>query len=193
MLFLRNVFALLGVVVVLAGVVVYVRVAPTLTQFEPQSVKVYQEFATRLLTTLDPGEAMMWAVAVKDPKLTPDDVKTSLKNLAVTHNFLFVEEFNFYKQVEAVTGQPYRHIAFLSFCDARVGKMMADYRDAYTGFMPCRIAVVEDKKGKLWLYSMNLDLLIYGGKRLPAPLKEEALRIRNIVWDIMQGAALGDF
>ncbi len=62
---------------------------------------------------------------------------------------MYVGESVFYKAVEAITGEPYRHMSLLFFCDAMVGKMMADYRDAYTGFMPCRIAVVEGKYGKI--------------------------------------------
>ena len=81
----------------------------------------------------------------------------------------------------------------MSFCDVRVGKMMADYNDAYTGFMPCRIAEVENMQGKIWLYSMNLDMLIHGGRMLPPELRKEAIRIRNVVREIMEGAAAGEF
>ncbi|MBF0428520.1 MAG: DUF302 domain-containing protein, partial [Magnetococcales bacterium] len=153
----------------------------------------YMDFASRLLETMDPGVAMTWAVPVENPDLTPADIKDSLKSLASAHNFLFVGEAPFYKQVEAMTGQPYRHIEFLSFCDARVGKMMADYQDAYTAFMPCRIALVRDVKGKLWLYSMNLDMMIHGGKQLPPELRKEALRVRDVIKTLMAGAAKGEF
>jgi uncharacterized protein (DUF302 family) len=59
--------------------------------------------------------------------------------------------------------------------------------------MPCRIAVVEDMHGKLWLYSMNLDMLIHGGRMLPPELRKEAIRIRNVIREIMEGAAAGEF
>jgi uncharacterized protein (DUF302 family) len=59
--------------------------------------------------------------------------------------------------------------------------------------MPCRISVVEDKTGKLWLYSMNLDMMIHGGKQLPDELKTEAIRVRNVIWSMMQGASKGEF
>ena len=59
--------------------------------------------------------------------------------------------------------------------------------------MPCRIAIVEDKNGRLWLYSMNLDLMIHGGKELPDNLKSAALRVRDTIKEIMQGAANGEF
>jgi uncharacterized protein (DUF302 family) len=95
--------------------------------------------------------------------------------------------------VEAITGEDYRYVNFLSFCDAQVGKMMLEYRDHYSGFMPCRIALVEDKNGDLALYSMNLDLMIYGGEPLPPELKTEAIRVRDTIRTIMRGAAAGEF
>lgn len=193
MAIIRNILAALGLATLLGFGYAFVRLAPIMAEFDPGYMEIYQAFATKLLTTKDPGEAMMWAVPVEDPALKVEDVKESLKSLAVQNNFLYVGESAFYKQVEAVTGQPYRHIAFLSFCDAKVGKMMADYRDAYTGFMPCRISVVQDKNGKLWLYSMNLDMMIHGGKKLPDELRSEALRVRNVIWKMLHGAAKGEF
>ncbi|MEO5333518.1 MAG: DUF302 domain-containing protein [Magnetococcus sp. YQC-5] len=190
---IRNILAVLGLLVVVGGGVGMAKMAPILSQMDPGYKEMYWEFAGNLLETLDPGLAMTWKVPVENPSLTPEDVKESLKSLASANNFLFVGEAAFYKQVEAVTGQPYRHIEFLSFCDAKVGKMMADYQDAYTAFMPCRIALVRDKQGKLWLYSMNLDMMIHGGKQLPPELRKEALRIRDVIKNLMAGAAKGEF
>jgi uncharacterized protein (DUF302 family) len=69
---------------------------------------------------------------------------------------------------------------------------MLEYRDQYSGFMPCRIALVEDKDGRLWLHSMNLDMMIHGGTELPSDLKESALQVRDTVREIMNGAAAGE-
>ncbi|MBF0179287.1 MAG: DUF302 domain-containing protein [Magnetococcales bacterium] len=190
---IRNILAVLGLVVLLGGGYGYAKMSPILAQMDPGWREMYTDFAGRLLTTLDPGEAMTWSVPVENPDLSPEDVKESLKSLASANNFLFVGEAKFYKQVEAITGQPYRHIEFLSFCDASVGKMMAEYRDAYTAFMPCRIALVRDKNGKLWLHSMNLDMMIHGGRQLPPELRKEALRIRDVIKKLMAGAAKGEF
>lgn len=193
MKFIRNILVVLGLAVLAGGGYLAFKLGPIVTEFDPAAVEIYTDFATKLLETKDPGQAMMWAVPVEDDSLTPEDVKNSLKSLAAARNFLFVGESPFSKQVQAITGKSYRHITFMSFCDARVGKMMADYRDAYTGFMPCRIAVVEDMQGKLWLYSMNLDMLIHGGRMLPPELRKEAIRVRNVVREIMEGAAAGEF
>ncbi|MBF0273292.1 MAG: DUF302 domain-containing protein [Magnetococcales bacterium] len=190
---IKNILAVLGILALLVCGYGYAKIAPKLSQMDPDYQSMYMDFAGRLLETLDPGVAMTWAVPVENPDLTPADIKESLKSLAAAKNFLFVGEAPFYKQVEATTGKPYRHVEFLSFCDAKVGKMMADYQDAYTAFMPCRIALVRDKQGKLWLYSMNLDMMIHGGKQLPPELRKEAIRIRNVIKELMAGAAKGEF
>lgn len=192
MTMIRNLLAVIGLIFLLGAGFAVGKLWPVLSEFDPGFYNVYTQFAQKLLTEKDPGVAMMWSVPVEEG-LSPDDVKESLKSIASSKNFLFVGEAPFYKQVEAITGEPYRHVTFMSFCDAAVGKMMADYRDSYTGFMPCRIAVVEDQEGKLWLHSMNLDLMIHGGKELPPELKKEALRVRDIIISMMDGAAAGEF
>lgn len=189
---IRNLFALIGLVAVLALAGVYVWVGSKLSEFDPEAPAVYQAFASRLLESGDPGVAMMWSVQVQEG-LSPEDVVESMKSLAAARSFLFVGDAPFYKQIEAITGEEYRYVNFLSFCDARVGKQMLEYRDQYSGFMPCRIALVEDKSGRLWLHSMDLDLMIHGGKELPAELKASALRVRTIIKEIMDGAAAGEF
>ncbi len=192
MKFIRNLLAIIGLVSLIAAGYAYVRLAPTLTEFDSEFPRVYGELAQRLLETGDPGVAMMWAVEVEEG-LTPEDVIQSLKSLATSRNFLFVGESPFYKQIKAITGEDYRYVNFLSFCDAKVGKIMLEYRDQYSGFMPCRIALVENKQGRLWLYSLNLELMIHGGKALPSELKESAQRVSQTIQEIMHGAAKGEF
>jgi uncharacterized protein (DUF302 family) len=160
--------------------------------FDPGARELYGEFISKMIETQDLARTMVWAVPVEEG-VSAADVEDSLKSLAVANNFLFVGESPFYKQAQAVTGKPFRHIAFLTFCDVRVGIAMADYNDAYTAFMPCTISVVEDKEGKLWLYALNMDFLIRGARELPPDIKEQALKVRQIIRDMMEGAAKGEF
>lgn len=189
---IRNLLALIGLASLIALGYAYVRLAPALAEFDSEFPRVYGELAQRLLATGDPGVAMMWAVEV-DEGLTPEEVIESLKSLATSRNFLFVGESPFYKQIKAITGEDFRYVNFLSFCDAQVGQIMLEYRDQYSGFMPCRIALVENKEGRLWLYSLNLELMTHGGKALPPDLKESAQRVSKTIQEIMQGAAKGEF
>jgi hypothetical protein len=188
----KNLLAIIGLIALVAVGYGYYRAHALMSELDPKAFETYKEFASKWMATKDPGTAMVWSIPV-DEGISAEDVKESMKSLAVRHNFLFVGESPFYKQVEAVTQKPYRHVSFLSFCDVRVGMRMADYNGAYTSFMPCRIAVVEDPKGKLWLHTLNLDLMIHGGKPLPPELKEGALKVRDTILAIMQGAAHGEF
>lgn len=187
----RNLLAVIGFLTIVAVGILSVRLGSSLAGFDPEFPGVYREFAERLLETGDPGVAMMWAIPVEEG-LGPDDVIDSMKSIAVSRDLLFVGESPFYKQIEAITGEPYRYVNFLSFCDARVGRQMLEYRNEYSGFMPCRIALVEDKDGRLTLYSMNLDMMIHGGRELPEELKASALKVRDTILAIMKGGAAGE-
>lgn len=192
MALIRNLLALIGGLTLIALLVGALWIGPRLAGFDPAFTRTYSEFAGALLETGDPGGAMMWSVPV-DEGVSTDDVVESLKSLATTNSLLFVGESPFYQQVKAVTGEDYRYVNFLSFCDAQVGKMMLEYRNHYSGFMPCRIALVEDQQGRLWLYSMNLDFMIHGGRELPPELKQAAIGVRDKLRAMMKGAAAGEF
>ena len=189
---LRNLLALVGLAALVVGGVGYVKVKDFVGALDPGAPKMFEALGARYMETLDPGVSVVKTVPVKEG-LKPEDVVDSLKSLAVQHGMLFVGESPFYKQVEAVTGKPYRFISFYSFCDASVGAMMIEYNSAYSAFMPCRIAVAQDKNGRLWLHMMSLDFFIHGGKPLPPDLKAGALKVRDALDKIMHGAATGEF
>lgn len=189
---IKNILAVIGLVVIVAGGIVSYKVVALESEFNSNAPSVYVKFVNRLLESKDPGVSLDYAVPVKEG-ISHHDVKESLINLAKQDNVLYTGEHPFYKQVEASTGKPYRYINFLSFCHPHSGKMVLDYQDAYSSFMPSRIAIVEDKTGKLWLHTMRLDLVIYGGKPLSPELKNEALKVWNTTRDMMDRAAEGEF
>lgn len=189
---LRNLLAVIGLIFLLLSGIGFYQIWYATRDFDPDAFNLYGEFASKLLKTGDLADAFVWEVPVADG-VGVEDVKDSMKSLAVERNFLFVNESPFYKQAEAVTGEEFRHVAFMQFCDVRVGIEMLNHNNAYSAFMPCVISVVEDQDGKIWLYSMNMDFLIHGAKELPSDLKSKALRVRRIMREIMEGAATGEF
>ena len=189
---LKNILAIIGLITMFGVALAFYHIWSTTKDFDPDAFNLYKNFATELLATGDLASAFVWQVAVEEG-LEAEDVKESMKSLAVSKNFLFVNDSPFYKQAKAVTGIDYRHVSFMQFCDVKVGMQMLDYNNAYSAFMPCVISVVEDQQGKVWLYAMNMDFLIHGAKELPAELKAEALRVRRVMREIMDGAAAGEF
>ena len=189
---LRNLLALIGIAALAALGVGYAKVQSVVGQLDPGAMATFSAAGARYMESLDPGVAMVKTIPVKEG-LSPEDVVESMKSLAVQHGMLFVGESPFYKQVEAVTGKPFRFVAFYSFCDAMVGVKMIDYNPAYSAFMPCRISLVEDPEGRLTLHMMELDLMIHGGRPLPPEVKEGAIRVRDALDKILKGAASGEF
>jgi uncharacterized protein (DUF302 family) len=79
------------------------------------------------------------------------------------------------------------------FCNPLTAANMFDYSVAFSAYLPCRISLIEDPHGKLWLYTLNMDMMIHGGKVLPEALKEEAIGVKDTIMDIMNRGATGEF
>jgi uncharacterized protein (DUF302 family) len=116
-----------------------------------------------------------------------------MKSVASEHNIKNVGELPLYKEVEAMSGKPYRYTKIFMFCNALTAAKMMDYNDAFSAYLPCRVSLIEDKTGKLWIYTMNMDLMIHGGRPLPPALKKEAEQVKTIITDIMNRGATGEF
>ncbi len=190
--FIRNILAVLGLIfLVILGVGGF-HLKDKLQGFDEKAIDIYINMATTLLETKDIAESMVWKVPVEEG-LTPEDVETSMLAVAAERNLAITGVFPLGEDIELKTDKPYRFIKIYTFCRSRVAAVMMDYSDAYASFMPCRIALIEDKQGKYWLYSMDMDPMIHGGATLPADLKKDALEIKDIMLDIMHRGAAGDF
>ena len=192
---LRNLLALIGLAGIVFAVYALVKLQPTLTtigEFEDNAMDVFKDMGVKLVETGNMAEASIWRVEVAED-MTAEDVEQTMKFVANEHNFKNVGEMPLYKEVEAMSGQPYRYVKIFMFCNALTAARMLDYNDAFSSYLPCRITLIEDLEGKLWLYTLNMDGMIYGGKPLPAELKAEAENVKDIILDIMNRGATGEF
>jgi uncharacterized protein (DUF302 family) len=190
--FIRNLFALVGLLAVVAGGAAYVKMKGVVSEFDPGAPAVYWEMAQDILKYGSAVEATVWKMEVAEG-LSADEVEETMKFVANEHNISNVGELPLSKDVEAKIGGKYRYVKIFMFCNSLTAKEMMDYNDAYSAYLPCRISMMEDPDGKLWLYSLNMDLMIYGGHPLPEGLKKEALNVKTVILDIMQRGAEGDF
>ena len=191
----RNLLAIVGLAAVIAAGYAMVKFQPALTtlgEFEDRAFDVVAEMGVKLVETGNMAEASIWKVPV-DEGMTAADVEETMKMVANEHNFKNVGEMPLYKEVEAMSGEPYRYVKIFMFCNALTASRMLNYNDAFSSYLPCRITLIEDQQGKLWLYTLNMDGMIYGGKPLPAELKEEAENVKEIILDIMNRGATGEF
>lgn len=192
---LRNLFALIGLAFMVLAIYVYIQMAPmmkTFGEFDENAMSVYGDMVTTLLETGNAAEATVWKVQVEDG-LSVDDVEVALRAVANELNIKNVGELPLSEQVTSMSGKESRFFKIYMFCNALTAAQMLEYSDAYSAYLPCRVSLVEDKQGKLWLYSLNMDAMIYGGTPLPPALKEEAMGVKKIIQEIMSRGAEGDF
>lgn len=192
---LWNILALLGLLILLTlgfGLYQYAPYARTWFALDQAAIPTLYNVGKSWLETGNAAEAASWKFGVA-AGLSADDVEQVLLSVASEHNLKHVGEKPLSQQITAESGQKFRFLKIYEFCNAGTASRMADFSDAYTAFMPCRISLVEDKNGKLWLYTLNMDLLIHGGKNLPEPLKKEALQVRDTLFDILRRSATGEF
>lgn len=190
--FLRNVFALVGVLAVLGGIYGYTTFGRALDGFDPQAMAVYRDMANQLVASGNPAEATVWKSKVKEG-LTFEEVDQSIKSVANEMNIKGVGELPLGDQVEAMQGKKWRKLKIYLYCNPLTAAKMIDYSDAFSAYLPCRISLLEDKTGKLWLYTLNMDMMIHGGKPLPKELKDEAVGVKKIMQAILDRGAKGDF
>jgi len=190
-----NLLALLGLAVVVLLIVGLVKLGPSvgnLAKFDPQAPATYAAMAKTLIETGNAAEATVWKVPVADG-LTAEEVEQTMKFVANEHNMKNVGELPLYKEVEAISGKPFRFLKLYMFCNPMTASHMFEFSEAFSAYLPCRISLVEDGQGKLWLYTLNMDMMIYGGKPLPPDLKKEAIQVKDTMLDIMKRGASGEF
>lgn len=134
----------------------------------------------------------VYKVAI-EPGVSMSDAAESMRLRANALNLQLVAELPMSKQVEAVTGKPQRTITIFQFCDAVLAKDLIDVNMDFSIFMPCRIALIEDAKGKGWLVMMDVSVDdVAKEKRLPPALKTRIEVVRKSLVDIMQAGAKGE-
>lgn len=191
----KNIFAAIGVVSLILVILLFSKVLPLIEKFdtfEDKAADTYSGFAKKLFESGSAVEAMVVKIKVEEG-ISAKDLDASILSIANELNIKNVGELPLSKQVEAMSGKPYRHVKIYLLCNAMTAANMLNYNDSFSAFLPCRISVVEDRQGELWLYAMNMDLMISGGEPIPPALKKEALIVQNTLNEIMQRAAEGDF
>lgn len=159
---------------------------------DPQAMDTYMDLYDKFVESGgNLGAATVWRVKVK-PGIKPEDIGESFKSAALGTGLLNVGEMPLSKEIEARTGQKQRYLHIYQFCNPITARQATDFSPYFSAYLPCRISVVEDEKGELYLYSLNMDMFVHGGKNMPEPFRTEAIKVRDTIWKMMQAAANGD-
>lgn len=164
-------------------------ITPTLHE---KSMPVYMDMANILLDTGDITMATIVRTPVEDD-VSNEDVEEAMSSIATAEGIREVGTLPLSDMVKIQTGKEQRFLKIFQYCSPRTAMIMVDHSDAFSAYLPCRIALIEDQQKKRWLYSLNMDMMIYGGKQLPPHLHKKALEVQRTITKIQTGGAAGDF
>jgi len=195
MRFITGIFALIGVLTVALaiwkGADLY-KYKTAFDSFDDQAFATYKGMADRLVDTGNAAAATVWSAKVAEG-LSFEEVDESIKAVAIDRNIRGVGELPLGDQVSAMNGTPWRKLNIYLYCNPLTAAKMIEHDLAYAAYLPCRVSLVEDAQGQLWIYTLDMDMMIHGGKELPPELLAEALEVKSIMLDILERAAQGDF
>lgn len=139
----------------------------------------------------DIAVATTWERKVK-PGVTVDDIEQALDSVAIEDNVKQVGAFPLSRELEARTGQKQRYLKVYSYCSPTIAREMVDFSPNMAAYLPCRITVLEKEDG-LWLYTLNMDMMVNMGRKLPPKLHASAVGMRNTIAKMLDRASKGDF
>ncbi len=140
----------------------------------------------------DIAVATTWERKVR-PGVSAKDVEEIFKLVAVERNMRDVGTLPLSRELEARSGKKEKLLTVYSFCSPATARRMVDFSPHMAAYLPCRISVVEHDDGSLWLYTLNMDMMVKMGRKLPSPLKEEAWAVRETIWQMMERGSRGEF
>lgn len=123
--------------------------------------------------------------------VTADAAAEAMLSKAAEINMKLVGQLNVSDEVRS-RGVKAQRLQIFQFCNPEDAIRMIEFNTIYAAYMPCRIALVEDDKGKIWLQMLNLDMIIQAYP-LPAELQALALNVNGQMLDILTAGATGEF
>ncbi len=122
--------------------------------------------------------------------VTVEDAIESMSLRANILNFKQVADLPLSEQVEAM-GEKANYMRILAFCDALIAAKLVAYDPVFAGYLPCRIAAIEDNEGQGWIITLNMDLMV-DTIDLPPDLKPLAEKARDSINEMVEAGVNGD-
>ncbi|MBF0471207.1 MAG: DUF302 domain-containing protein [Gammaproteobacteria bacterium] len=125
------------------------------------------------------------------PGVSIEDAAQAMESKATELNMKMVGKQLVSKELEA-RGVDSPHLSIYQFCKPMDARTMILSDPIFASYMPCRISMVENKKGEILLMMLNLDMLI-NSQLLPKEVVDTAIRVNQNMIAIMVAGATGEF
>lgn len=193
---LKGIFTIIGALLVLGLLFVGVKYGSSLTKMDGKALGLYMDMADKVLTTGDPAKGMVIKrkLVIEEGTSKEEAIENAIEimdEVADEHGLAKVDakimprDGKFMKD-----GGKYTQIRH--YCSPSIADIFLNHSGEFVGFMPCRVGIVEDNNGDVWLYTMGLDLMIHGGYELPPKLLELATTVKEAMEQMIEKGAAGE-
>jgi hypothetical protein len=188
---IKNILMVIGAVVILGMITLFAKF--DLLKMDSGALGAYMSMANKVLTTGDPAKGMILKKELIIPEGTDkaEAIETAIEvmdEVGEEYGLMKVDEKTMPRAGKFMKdGGKYTHIR--AYCSPTIADKFLNHSGEFVGFMPCRIGIVEDNDGKIWLYTMSLDLMIHGGHKLPEALLELANEVRDGMYAMLEKGA----
>ncbi len=190
MKFIKMLLTLIGAITVAGIIFAVVKFGGAVAQFDAGAMDAYMKMASKVVETGDPAKGMiirkkmiipegMTKQEAIDNAIEVMDEVGSQHGLAMVDHKVMPRKNGVYTQIR-------------SYCSPTIADYFLNYSREFIGFMPCRIGIIEEPNGDIYLYTMNLDLMIHGGKKLPANLLKLAKEVEAGMYGMLEAGAIGE-
>jgi uncharacterized protein (DUF302 family) len=154
--------------------------------------KVYMPVVNKLLDTGDLAMASIVRVKVADD-VSNEEVEEAMESIAVAEGIRSVGMLPLSEMVELQTGEKQRFLKIYQYMSPKDSVVLANYNPEFSAFLPIRISLAEDRNGKMWLYSIDIDSIFRSGKVINPKLDRLLLELKRVINAIMIAGKTGDF
>ncbi|MFK5975199.1 MAG: DUF302 domain-containing protein [Sulfurovum sp.] len=200
--FLKNILTLIGAIVVAGLIFAFVKLdlgtrLEQINKLDPQALPEYIQMFDKVLTTGDPAKGMVRKVKMIIPEgmTKKEAIENAIEIMDETgeeFGLAMVDSKLMSRGEKDEDGTYHPYIRIRSYCSKTIAEIFLTHSPEFIGFMPCRIGMIEDKNGDIWLYTMSMELMINGGYVLPPRLLKLANEVRKGMYTMMAKGSAGE-
>ena len=195
--FIKSIFTLIGAIVVIAALVIGLKYGSSMAKMDPKSLGLYMKMADDVLTTGDPAKGMIIKrkLVIEEGTSKAEAIENAIDimdEVAEEHGLMKVDSKTMPRDGGKFMKDGGRYTHIRSYCSTPIADIFLNHSGEFIGFMPCRVGIVEDENGDIWLYTMALDMMIHGGHVLPKELLEHATNVKDAMVGMIEKGAAGE-
>jgi len=196
MKFIKGIFTLVGAIVVIGALLIGLKYGSSMAKMDGKAFGLYMKMADDVLTTGDPAKGMIIKrkLIIEEDSTKEEAIENAIEvmdEVAESYGLMKVDEKTMPRGGKFMKdGGLYTHIR--SYCSPSIADIFLSHSGEFVGFMPCRVGIVEDKEGVIWLYTMSLDMMIHGGHTLPPELLEHANNVKDAMVGMIEKGSVGE-